>query len=135
MRRNGVPPMSVFPAVHGSRLVRRCQRIEVDFPQDCQPIYEIKLTIGRSCVTLPLHFKKQKGSVYTHGKEEKSDQKNEAWLRREFSYTSYSQSFAIPDDVEMSKITAKIENGVLDIDLPKKEVVKETPVTRQIEIQ
>ena len=35
----------------------------------------------------------------------------------------------------MNKITAKIENGVLDIDLPKKEVTKETPVTRQIEIQ
>ena len=68
-------------------------------------------------------------------KEDKSDKKNEAWLRREFSYTSYSQSFAIPEDVEMSKITAKIENGVLDINLPKKEVTKETPVTRQIEIQ
>ena len=68
-------------------------------------------------------------------KEDKSDKKNEAWLRREFSYTSYSQCFAIPEDVEMSKITAKIENGVLDIDLPKKEVTKGTPVTRQIEIQ
>ncbi|MBR5433419.1 MAG: Hsp20/alpha crystallin family protein [Bacteroidales bacterium] len=67
-------------------------------------------------------------------KEEKGKEK-EAWLRREFSYTSYSQSFAIPEDVEVANISAKIENGVLNIDLPKKEIVDKTPATRQIEIQ
>lgn len=68
-------------------------------------------------------------------KEEKDDKNNGAWLRREFSYTSYSQSFAIPEDVEIEKISAKIENGVLNIDLPKKEIETKAPATRQIEIQ
>jgi len=76
-------------------------------------------------------------AIYLEKKDEKEDKgkEKESWLRREFSYTSYSQSFAIPEDVEASKITAKIENGVLNIDLPKKEVTDKAPVTRQIEIQ
>lgn len=64
------------------------------------------------------------------GKKEHQD----TWLRREFSYASYSQSFVIPDDVEVDKISAKMENGVLNIDLPKKEVQNEAPATRQITI-
>ncbi len=70
-------------------------------------------------------------------KEEKNNknEKNGTWLRREFSYASYSQSFVIPEDVEVEGISAKMEHGVLNIDLPKKEVVEKAPVTRQITIQ
>ena len=70
-------------------------------------------------------------------KEEKNDkdEKHGTWLRREFSYASYSQSFVIPEDVEIEKIGAKMEHGVLNIDLPKKEVVNKAPATRQIAIQ
>ncbi|MBQ3676038.1 MAG: Hsp20/alpha crystallin family protein [Bacteroidales bacterium] len=76
-------------------------------------------------------------AIYLEKKDEKEDKgkEKESWLRREFSYTSYSQSFAIPEDVDETKISAKIENGVLNIDLPKKEVTDKAPVTRQIEIQ
>ena len=76
-------------------------------------------------------------AIYLEKKDEKEDKgkEKESWLRREFSYTSYSQSFAIPEDVDETKISAKIENGVLNIDLPKKEVTNKAPVTRQIEIQ
>lgn len=72
-------------------------------------------------------------------KEEKEsdakEEKRHTWLRREFAYSSYSQSFTIPDQVDESQITAKMENGVLNITLPKKEQVIQEPVTRQIEIQ
>ena len=76
-------------------------------------------------------------AIYLEKKDEKEDKgkEKESWLRREFSYTSYSQSFAIPEDVDETKISAKIENGVLNIDLPNKEVTDKEPVTRQIEIQ
>lgn len=66
--------------------------------------------------------------------EHKDEQKGK-WLRREFSYASYSQSFTIPDEVEEDKITAKMENGVLNILLPKKEQVVTEPKVRQIEVQ
>ena len=70
-------------------------------------------------------------------KEEKNDknEKNGTWLRREFSYASYSQSFVIPEDVEVEKVAAKMEHGVLNIQLPKKEVVSKAPAIRQITIQ
>ena len=70
-------------------------------------------------------------------KEDKNDkdEKHGTWLRREFSYASYSQSFVIPEDVEIEKITAKMEHGVLNIDNPKKEIVNKAPATRQITIQ
>ena len=70
-------------------------------------------------------------------KENKNDkdEKNGTWLRREFSYASYSQSFVIPEDIEIEKITARMEHGVLNIVLPKKEVVNKAPATRQIAIQ
>ena len=67
-------------------------------------------------------------------KEEKKDEKKSTWLRREFSYASYSQSFVLPDNVTEDKISAKMENGVLNIVLPKKEEAEQKPTTRQIEI-
>ena len=68
-------------------------------------------------------------------KEQKDDKPKGAWLRREFSYASFSQRFVIPEDVELENIAAKMENGILSIDLPKKEVVETAPATRRIEIQ
>jgi len=65
--------------------------------------------------------------------EEKKEKKN--YLRREFSYASYQQSFIVPEDVEIEKISAAMNDGVLTITLPKKEEVVKVPATRQIEIQ
>ncbi len=67
-------------------------------------------------------------------KEEKKDDDKRTWLRREFSYASYSQSFVLPEDVKEENINAKMENGVLNIVLPKKEEAEQKPATRQIEI-
>lgn len=63
------------------------------------------------------------------GKDEKKN-----YLRREFSYASYQRSFIIPEDVEIEKIAASMNDGVLSINLPKKEVSVKAPATRQIEI-
>ena len=67
-------------------------------------------------------------------KEEQNEQnKNAHYLRREFSYAKYEQALILPDDVEKHKISAKMENGVLYIELPKTEPAAEK-VERQIEI-
>ena len=65
--------------------------------------------------------------------EHKEENKKEHYLRREFSYSNYQQSYILPEDVEREKISAKVLNGVLEIELPK--VVKnEQKVQRKIEI-
>ena len=66
--------------------------------------------------------------------EHKEENKNEHFLRREFSYASYNQTFIIPEEVDVEHIAAAMNDGVLTITLPKKEEVTRTPVSRQIEI-
>ena len=65
--------------------------------------------------------------------EKKEEDKNVRYLRREFSYTKYEQTLILPDDVNREQIAAKVENGVLTVDLPK--IVEEkVKVSRQISI-
>ena len=52
-------------------------------------------------------------------KNEKKDEKKGRYLRREFSYTKFQQAMILPDDVDRNKISAKVENGVLEVELPK----------------
>ncbi len=51
--------------------------------------------------------------------ENKDENKKEHYLRREFSYSSYQQSYQLPDNVDREKINAKVSNGILEIELPK----------------
>ncbi len=65
--------------------------------------------------------------------DKKEEDKNTRFLRREFSYSKFEQTLILPDDVQKDQISAKVENGVLTIQLPK--VVEEkVKVSRQIEI-
>lgn len=56
-------------------------------------------------------------------KEKEEDKKK--YTRKEYSYSSFSRSFTLPDDVEKNKIDAKYDNGVLTLNLPKKEAAKQ----------
>lgn len=65
--------------------------------------------------------------------EKKDDNKKEHFLRREFCYSKYEQTLLLPDDVDKDKIAAKVNDGVLTIDLPK--VVKAAEkVARKIDV-
>lgn len=66
-------------------------------------------------------------------KKEENKEENKAthFLRREFSFSKYEQTLILPDDVEKEEIRAKMENGVLTIDLPKMVVSQKKPA-RQI---
>lgn len=67
-----------------------------------------------------------------HGDESKT---KETYLRREFSYTQFQQGLLLPDNAVRDKITARVENGIMTIDIPKKTVAETTPVARQIEVK
>lgn len=65
--------------------------------------------------------------------DKKEEDKDTRFLRREFSYSKFEQTLILPDDVQKDQISAKVENGVLTVQLPK--VVEEkVKVSRQIEI-
>ena len=66
--------------------------------------------------------------------EHKEENKKEHFLRREFSYSNYQQTYVLPDDIVKDQIAAKVDHGVLPITMPKvsKDEVKQ--IQRQISI-
>ncbi|MBL7757443.1 MAG: Hsp20/alpha crystallin family protein [Chitinophagaceae bacterium] len=67
-------------------------------------------------------------------KEESKEDKDKRYTRKEYSYSSFSRSFTLPEDVNRDKIEAKYEDGVLTLLLPRKEEVKK-PAGKQIAIK
>ncbi len=66
-------------------------------------------------------------------KEEKKEENNEKFTRREFSYSSFKRSFGLPELVDTDNINATYKDGILMIEIPKREEAKEKPA-RQITI-
>ena len=66
--------------------------------------------------------------------EHKEEDKKQHYLRREFSYSNYQQTYVLPEDIVKDNIAAKVDNGVLTITMPKvtKDEVKK--IQRQIDI-
>ena len=64
-------------------------------------------------------------------KEDESDTKKENYHIREFSSQNFERSFKLSDRIDTDKVTAKIDNGVLRVDLPKHEQTK----PQKIEVQ
>ncbi len=67
--------------------------------------------------------------------EQKDENKKEHYLRREFSYTNYQQSYALPDNVNADKIEANVADGVLKVVLPKVEKKEEKEDVKHIEVK
>lgn len=66
-------------------------------------------------------------------KETKNEEKKDNYMRREFNYSSFKRSFTLPDSIMSDKIKASHNDGILKINIPKKEEVIEKPI-RQIKI-
>ena len=65
-------------------------------------------------------------------REHKHEDKHHHYLRREFSYSNYEQSYTLPDDVVKDQISAKVEDGILTVTMPKTEPKQK--VTKAIEV-
>ena len=57
-------------------------------------------------------------------KEEESKDKGKRFVYHERSYNSFYRCIPIPEEIISSKVRAKMSNGVLHIDLPKKNPTK-----------
>jgi HSP20 family protein len=66
-------------------------------------------------------------------KENESSEKNGRFTRKEFNYSTFKRAFSLPDSVDNEKISASYNNGVLEINIPKREEAKVQP-KRMIEI-
>jgi HSP20 family protein len=66
-------------------------------------------------------------------KEIKEESKDEKVMRREFRYSSFKRTFTLPDTADTDKIKASYKDGILSINIPKKDEAKVKPV-KQISI-
>ena len=66
------------------------------------------------------------GKLLTISAEKKTEAatENEKIIRKEFGYKSFKRSFTLDEKIDAANITAKYENGILALELPKKEEVK-----------
>ena len=51
--------------------------------------------------------------------EDKKEEKNESYYRREFYKSSFERSFAIPKGVNKDEISATMTDGILIVEIPK----------------
>ena len=73
-------------------------------------------------------------TISSEKKNENETKKGQQFTRREFSYQSFSRSFNLPHTVDSEKISAKYDNGILKVIIPKKEEAKPKPA-KTIEIR
>jgi HSP20 family protein len=68
-------------------------------------------------------------------KEEKKEEKDAKYTRKEYNYSSFSRSFTLPDEISKEKIDARYEDGLLKLFLPKKEEAKKTAISKHIAVK
>ena len=67
-------------------------------------------------------------TISSERSNEKEDKDDERYSRKEFSYQSFQRTFTLQKDVvDIDKIEAKYENGLLHLFIPKKEEAKQKP--------
>jgi HSP20 family protein len=91
--------------------------------------FEIEVAApGMSKEDFKVNFENNVLTISSEKQEEKKEEEKGRYTRREFSYQSFQRSFTVPQElVEGEKISAKYCDGLLCINLPKKEEVKPKP--------
>lgn len=71
-------------------------------------------------------------NILSIGVESKTEhqENSENYTRREFGYSSFKRTFAIPESVNSDKIAADYSDGILKLHLPKKEEAKKKPLKK-----
>ncbi|WP_370899745.1 Hsp20/alpha crystallin family protein [Chryseobacterium gossypii] len=97
--------------------------------------YEIEVAapgVNKEDFKIELHGNLLRISSESKTEHEDKDEKGN-YTRREFNYRSFNRSFTLPDSVDDQNIEADYQNGILKIQIPKKENTRQS--ARQITIK
>jgi HSP20 family protein len=61
-----------------------------------------------------------------------TNEKQKEYTRQEYSYSSFARSFRLPDNVKDDAISAKYDNGILKLDLPKSNI--QISATKEVKV-
>lgn len=107
--------------------IKQCEKnfiVEVAAPGMTKEDCDVSLDEENNLV---IAFKKE-----SHNEEEEHEGH---YLRREFSYSEFKRRMILPDNAKREEISAKVENGVLTIDIPTINEEDVKPKAKQIEIK
>src|SRR4051812_10851932 len=86
--------------------------------------YQLELSVpGRNKEDFQVSLENNLLTISYDKKEETKNEDVKA-IRREFSGSSFKRSFTVDEKIDVEKIDAKYENGILKFFFPKKEEVK-----------
>lgn len=103
-------------------------KLEVAAPGMCKDDFKVHLNKDGNLI-----IEMEKTDCGCKGKEE--DKKDCRYLRKEFSYSKFSQTLLLPDNADKEKIEAQVNNGVLKVVIQKLEKVKAEDEKREIEVK
>jgi HSP20 family protein len=87
---------------------------------------DFKVSLDQDILTISVEKKSEV-------KEDSNSNQNEKQIRKEYSYQAFKRSFTLDEKIDAAGIDAKYVNGVLTLNLPKKEEVK--TASKEISIQ
>ena len=99
--------------------------------------YKLELCIpGLTKEDVKLSIDAEGNLVVEMVKEMKNEKKNEEmrYLRHEFSVEHFRQTVMLPEDIHKEQISAKVENGILEIVIPKVTVEEKKQAIQTIEV-
>ena len=95
-------------------------RPQLDISDDANR-YEISLDVpGMNESDLSLEVRDDVLTIKGH-KEERSEDRDKHYYRVERSYGSFQRTLALPDDANADEIRARLEKGVLKLEIPRRE--------------
>lgn len=103
-------------------------KLEVAAPGMCKDDFKVHLNKEGNLV-----IDMEKTDCGCKGKE--AEKKECKYLRKEFSYSKFSQTLILPDNADTEHIEAHVNNGVLKVIIPKLEKPKVEEEKRVIEVK
>ena len=105
-------------------------KLEVAAPGMCKDDFKVHLDKDGNLV-----IEMEKKDCCCKGKEKDEEKKDCRFLRKEFSYSKFSQTLLLPDNADKEGIEAQVNNGILKVIIPKLEKTKVEDTRREIEVK
>lgn len=112
---------------------RMVSRVPATNISESSDYYHVELAVpGLKKEDFKLNLEKNVLSISVEQRtEDKKQERN--YTKREYSYSSFVRSFTLPESADENGIQATYNDGVLAIEIPKREEAK--TISRQIEIK
>jgi HSP20 family protein len=105
-------------------------KLEVAVPGMCKDDFKVHLNKDGNLV-----IEMEKKDCCCKGKDNESEKKECRYLRKEFSYSKFSQTLLLPDNIDKEAIDAQVNNGILKVIIPKMEKPRPEDEIKKIEVK